>query len=480
MNHHDVIVIGAGPAGLSASACLAEMGLDVLTLDEQSRVGGQIYRNIEAAPQERVDIIGEDYAKGLDIAKRFRKSGAAYENSAMVWQAETDGTLCYSRLGASHQIRANYIIVATGAMERPVPIPGWTLPGVMGVGAANNLAKEAGLNPSGRVVLAGSGPLLLLEATLLVKKGVEIAAILETTPVIPPAPAIPRAPKALLRADFLWKGVSMMREIKKARIPHHKSITHIRAIGQERLNAVEAMCGNKQLHIEADMLLLHFGVIPNTHIFRQIGCNMVWKPDQRYWHPACDQWGHTNCERIFAAGDGAVVAGAIAAEYKGELTALEVARCSGIIPEYERDMLAAPIEEALKHDGWPRPFVDAIYAPRPEHFIFEDNTVICRCENVTVADLRKIVKEGVRELNEVKIVTRSGMGPCQGRMCGPALAEVIAAELNISPHTAGRLNIRPPLKPVPLSEVAEMELDTGIKESVNWLLDKKKNGKTGA
>lgn len=247
MSHHDVTVIGAGPAGLSAGACLAEMGLDVLTLDEQSRVGGQIYRNLEAAPPDRRNLLGEDYTRGLAVARRFRQSGAAYENSATVWQVEPDGRICYSRLGVSAELRANYIIVATGAMERPVPIPGWTLMGVMGVGAANNLAKEAGLNPAGRVVLAGSGPLLLLEASLLVKKGVHIAAILETTPALPPAPAIPRAPKALIRADFLWKGVSMLREIKKAGVPHHKGVTHIRAIGAERVEAVEANCGGKRL-----------------------------------------------------------------------------------------------------------------------------------------------------------------------------------------------------------------------------------------
>ncbi len=481
MSHHDVIVIGAGPAGLAASACLAEMGLNVLTLDEQSRIGGQIYRNMEASPRHRRDLLGEDYTEGLDIARRFRRSGAAYENGATVWQVEPDGTLCYSRQGKSAQIKANYIIVATGAMERPMPIPGWNLSGVMGAGAANNLFKEAGLNPSGRVVLAGSGPLLLLEASLLAKKGVRVAALLESTPVIPPAPAISAAPKALRRTDFLWKGVAMLRDIKKAGIPHHKGVTHIRAIGRDRLEAVEAKHAGKLLRLDADLLLLHFGVIPNTHIFSQIGCKMVWKADQRYWHPQCDEWGHTNCERIFAAGDGAVVAGAWAAQYKGELAALEVAQCLGIIPAYERDALAEPLKKALKHDHWPRPLVDAIYAPRPEQITFDDNTVICRCENVTVGDLRKVVHEGVRELNELKVVTRSGMGPCQGRMCGPALAEVIAAELDRSPDQAGRLNIRPPLKPVPLLEIAEMTMHVGPAAGANWLLDKKKNaGKKGA
>ena len=206
----------------------------------------------------------------------------------------------------------------------------------------------------------------------------------------------------------------MLREIKKAGIPTTKG-SPISAPSAETASKPSKPPRRQSVRMETDMLLLHFGVIPNTQIFRQIGCEMVWKPDQRYWHPACDEWGHTTCECLFAAGDGAVVSGALAAQYKGELAALKLA-CLGIIPAYERDTLADPIKKLLRHDRWPRPFVDAIYAPRPENITFDDSTVICRCENITVGDLRKVVKEGVRELNEVKIVTRSGMGPCQGRM----------------------------------------------------------------
>lgn len=471
--HFDAVIIGTGPAGLSAGSCLGEMGLNILVLDEQDRLGGQIYRNIEDAPGPRRSMLGEDYARGLDLAERFRKTGAAYENNALVWQVNPDGTICYSKAGKSRQIRANFIIAATGAMERPVPVPGWTLPGVMGAGAANNLTKEAGLTPEGRVVLAGSGPLLLLEADLLIKKGVEIAAILETTPMLPSPKAIVHAPAALRRADFLWKGVSMLRAVKKAGIPHYKGVTHIKARGGERVESVEAVCNGKALQFSTDLLLLHFGVIPNTHLFRQAGCAMQWQPQQRYWYPGTDDWGRTSCDRIFAAGDGASVGGALAAQYKGALAALEVAHCSGIIPVYERNMLAEPIRQALTHDAWPRPFVDAIYAPRPEQFSFEDDTVICRCENIRVTDIRRVIQEGVRELNEVKIVIRCGMGPCQGRMCGPALAELVAMELDISPEQAGRLNIRPPVKPLPLEEVAGLELLPAGTNGKNWLLDKK-------
>lgn len=470
--HVDVIVIGAGPAGLSAAATLAEMGLSVLTLDEQERIGGQIYRNIEGAPPENLHAFGEDYAKGIPIAGRFRKSGADHESGASVWQVEPDGRVCYSRQGKSQRIQANYTIVATGAMERPVPLPGWNLPGVMGAGAVNNLSKEAFLIPSGEVVLAGSGPLLLLEASLLIKKKVAVAAILDTTPQLPSAVAVSRAPQALRRADFLWKGLAMLNDIKAAGIPHHKGVTQIRIVGKDAVEAIEARCGQKRLHIPATLALLHFGVIPNTHIFRQMGCHMVWKSDQRYWHPKCDPWGRTNFERIFAAGDGASVSGGLAAQYKGELAALEVARCLGIIPAYERDNLAAPIQKALKLDHWPRPFVDAVYAPRPEQFTFDDDTVICRCENVTVGAVRQAVKEGANELNELKIMTRSGMGPCQGRMCGAALAELVAAELSVSPEKTGLLNIRAPLRLLPLEEIAAMPLEER-RESSNWLLDKK-------
>jgi thioredoxin reductase/bacterioferritin-associated ferredoxin len=457
-SHYDVIVIGAGPAGLTASSCLAEMGLKVLTLDEQNRIGGQIYRNIENASEQNLQKMGEDYRRGLQLGKRFKKSSAEYINSATVWNVEPEGRVCYSRDGVSERITSNYIIIAAGAMERPVPIPGWTLPGVMGAGAVNGLAKEADLSPSGPVVLAGSGPLLLLEAALLIEKKTEIAAILETTPKIPSAKILPHLPKALLGTGFLLKGVKMLQDIRKSKVPHYKGITNLKAVGETALTSVEADYGTKKLNFPAELLLLHFGVLPETHIYRLLKCHMEWDENHRYWYPHTDKWGRTNFEKIFAAGDGTTVRGALAAEYKGELAALEVAQCLGIIPDYERNRLAASIQEALKEDGYPRPLIDAFFAFNPKHFAFEDETILCRCENISIGDVRAIVRQGVTDLNEVKAITRCGMGPCQGRMCGPALGEIVAAELNCSIPRAGLLTIRPPLKQIPLEEVAAMDI----------------------
>jgi bacterioferritin-associated ferredoxin len=143
---------------------------------------------------------------------------------------------------------------------------------------------------------------------------------------------------------------------------------------------------------------------------------------------------------------------------KGELSALEVAHCLGIIPAYERDRLATPQREEFTKDGYPRPLIDAFFAFDPEKFTFDDQTVLCRCENVTVGDIKKIVSEGVTDLNEVKAITRCGMGPCQGRMCGPVLGEIVAAELETRVPVTGLLTIRPPLKQIPLEEVAAMDI----------------------
>ncbi|WP_028584762.1 FAD-dependent oxidoreductase [Desulfogranum mediterraneum] len=456
---YDVVIIGAGPAGINAGATLAEMGLQVVLLDEQQSLGGQIYRNISHASAELLADMGAEYQRGRELVARFEQSGAGHEPGATVWHVEADGHVYYSKEGTSHQLKANYVLVATGAMERPVPFPGWNLPGVMGAGAVNNLAKEAGLVPDCEVALVGSGPLLLLEASLLIKKGVRISTILETTPKLPPLTAVAKLPPALKRMDFLTKGLKMVSEIKRSGAEHYKGVTKIKALGKERVETVEAYSDSEQLHFPAGLLLTHFGVIPNTHIFRLIGCHLEWNQEQRYWFPKADQWGRTNFEKIFAAGDGAGVRGALAAEYRGELAALELARCLGVIPTYERDLLARPIREAILHDHHPRPFVDAVYAPLFSKETLDKDTVLCRCEQVRVQDVRKAVQEGVRDVNEVKIVTRCGMGPCQGRMCGPALAEVMAAELSAPPERMGTLTVRPPLKPIPLEEVATMELE---------------------
>src|SRR5207247_1024053 len=175
----DLAIIGAGPAGMAAATLAAGLGLDTLLVDEQDAPGGQIYRAIERAPES--SPLGADYLAGRELAAALRGSTASYRPATAVWHIDSDGTLSLVVDGKSETVTARYILLATGAIERPVAIPGWTLPGVMTVGAAQIMLKTADLVPEGRAVLAGQGPLLALVALQLARAGAPPIAVLETT-----------------------------------------------------------------------------------------------------------------------------------------------------------------------------------------------------------------------------------------------------------------------------------------------------------
>lgn len=179
----DVLVIGGGPAGMTAATAAANAGLSVALIDERPDAGGQIYRGLENGPLRETHALGADYARGASIIERFRSASISMFFGASVWRIDTDdngGKAAISASGLHMTIPFKKLVAATGAMERPVPFPGWTLPGVMNIGAAQLLLNSSGLVPSGRVALLGNGALLLLFAQQLNNAGVKISAILDT------------------------------------------------------------------------------------------------------------------------------------------------------------------------------------------------------------------------------------------------------------------------------------------------------------
>ena len=291
----DVAVIGAGPAGLAAATEAASHGLSVVLFDEQPAPGGQIYRNIEGVDRRRLGkILDEDYLKGADIAKAFRASSADYRSGATVWRVDTEGSLAWTNGSAARITNAKRVISATGALERPVPVPGWTLPGVMGAGAAQILLKTAGMVPDGPTVIAGNGPLLYLVANQLFSAGTEIAAILETTRFRDYLGAARYAFGALKANEYLSKGNRMMQELKRKGLRVQSGTKNIRADGNEKLKTVRFTANHKEYEIEASTLLLHQGVVPNVQITRQMGATHEWYEPQRYWRPVTDEWGATS------------------------------------------------------------------------------------------------------------------------------------------------------------------------------------------
>jgi len=454
----DVAVIGAGPAGLTAATEAASHGLSVVLFDEQPAPGGQIYRNIEGVDRRRLGkILDEDYLKGADIAKAFRASSTDYRSGATVWRVDTAGSLAWTNGSAARITNAKRVISATGALERPVPVPGWTLPGVMGAGAAQILLKTAGMVPDGPTVIAGNGPLLYLVANQLFSAGTEIAAILETTRFRDYFGAARYAFGALKANEYLSKGNRLMQELKRKGLRVQSGTTNIRADGNEKLETVRFTANHKEFEIEASTLLLHQGVVPNVQITRQMGATHEWYEPQRYWRPVTDEWGATSVETLAIAGDGAGIFGAEVAAAAGQLAGLDAAHRLGKIDELDRDVKAGPLLRERNRLAGVRPLLDHLFQPTDDILRPADETLVCRCEEVTAGDIRECVAEGATGPNQLKAYTRCGMGPCQGRMCGLTVAEVIADARDKPVEEIGYYRLRPPIKPVTLGELAAME-----------------------
>lgn len=448
----DVLVVGAGPAGMLAAATAAENGLEVILIDEQERPGGQIYRSVGAPNSERHFLEEEDRRQGLRIVQRFLNSGAEYLPGATVWFAEPGRVIC-SHEGCSREIRTNIMVLATGAMERPVPFEGWTLPGVMGAGAADILYKGAGILPEGPVVLAGNGPFIPLVGSHLASLGVQIAGVLDTRPRSNNVAAISGLLPALSDLPFLMKGLSLLKKLKGSGAPFYHDVRSIKALGKTRLEQVSYFSSGKEHRLEAATLLVHQGVIPRIHMSRMLDLDHVWDKVQRYWHPVCDDKGRSSHDRIYVVGDGSFVHGAQASGFKGELAGIDALLRLKVISRAEAEERGAAARSALRQALAPRRFVDRYFAPRADLYDMADHIMVCRCEGVTAGDIRRAVVEGCRDLNDIKLRTRCGMGPCQGRMCGPAMAEIAAGALAENVPNLTPLRFRPPIRPIPLNEL---------------------------
>jgi octopine oxidase subunit A len=457
----DVVVIGAGPAGMAAATKLSSLGVAVTLLDENPAPGGQIYKAVDAVVRSRPEaarLLGADYTHGQTLTEELRRSSVEYRPKTTVWQVERDGTVAFTEANCAKIMKARFVVVATGAFERPVPVRGWTLPRVMTVGAAQLALKTGGIVPAGRVVLAGNGPLLLLAAGQLADAGADIAAVLETTQFSDYLRSAPFLPKAMFAPEYLVKGVKMRARLRRAGVPIISGMRAFEIVGSTSARAVTYTQGGRTATVAADLVLLHLGVVPNTQITWQAGCRHDWVPPQRHWRPVTDQWGRSSIASVFVAGDGAAIDGAYAAECKGRLCALEIACSLERLTERERDVAAKPIRRSYTHHASPRRMLDALFSP-PQCIVAPDQSDIlaCRCEEITVGAIHDAVDLGCLGPNQVKSYVRSGMGPCQGRMCGLTIGEIIAARRNSPMSDVGYLRVRPPIKPLTVGELAALD-----------------------
>ncbi|HEY9212346.1 MAG TPA: NAD(P)/FAD-dependent oxidoreductase [Ancylobacter sp.] len=455
LRDYDLAVIGAGPAGMAAAATASGLGLSTILLDEQPSPGGQIYRGIaEAAAATRV-VLGSDYRRGQDLVDGLARSHAHYVAGGTVFDISPAGQIAFQSVGQVRTVSARRIIVATGGQERPFPIEGWTLPGVMAAGAAQILLKQADLVPSGRVVLAGTGPLLWLLAAQILRAGGTIDLILETTPKRNWRAALRHLPR-FIASSYAAKGLALLAQVRR-KVRVVSGVSHLRAVGGERLESVAYRTGSgRDVMLAADTLLLHQGVVPSLHMPDALGCKIVWNAQQRSFQPEVDGWGTTSLDHVAVAGDGGGIGGAQSAARRGRIAALDAAFRFGRIDRTSRDRLARPDLKALDRDLKARCFLDVLYDPPAQFRVPTGDTIVCRCEEVPAYRIEAVIAQGALGPNQLKFFMRCGMGPCQGRLCGLTVTEMFAAGRGVSPKDVGHYRLRTPIKPVTVEEMASL------------------------
>ncbi len=445
-----VIVVGAGPAGTRAAARLVEAGLRPVVVDEGRLNGGQIYRRQPENFRRKANALyGFEAAKAAALHGAFEalRPRIDYRPETLAWNVH-DGALHLLHEERSEAIRFDALILASGATDRIMPLPGWTLPGVYSLGGAQIALKAQACAIGARPVFLGTGPLLYLVAYQYAKAGVEIAAVLDTSPF---SRRIAALPALASRPSMLAKGLYYSLGLARRGVPVLTGVTPVAISGERRVAAVEVRDRRGVLRrFDGDAVGLGYGLRSETQLADLARCRFVFDPVARQFLPETDADGRTSTSGVYLAGDGARILGADAAELAGRLAACAaLADLGRAVPADEfRRLRRALLPMARFRQGLEQAFAwpAALASGLP------DDTLVCRCEAITAGEIRRSATElGAPEINRAKAFSRVGMGRCQGRYCGLAAAEILAAALGIQVDQVGRLRGQAPVKPLPIA-----------------------------
>ena len=441
------VVVGAGPAGIASAALLARSSVRVTLIDESYAPGGQIYRR--PAPGLQLDM-RQVLGAGFDAYEDFHATAAAvcgqidYRPQALAWGIHDKAV--HLALGSSlAAVGYDALVLATGATDRVMPAPGWTLPGVFTLGAAQVLLKDQGCLIGRRVVFCGSSPLLYVAALQYLRAGGEVAAIIDTTRLFWKVRALPdmiAAPRTLA------EGLRYMHELRRRQIPVIHGAALERFDGDGRVSAVVYQApGGSPERITCDAVAYGHGLRPETQLAELAGCELHYDAVWRLHLPVIDVDGRA-CNGIYIAGDCGPIGGAEAAAVSGTLAGAAVLRDLGIpFADVNLDGLRGKLRRLRRFQ---RGMARAFAWPHQRAGALDDTVVLCRCENVSAGEVRAALRQpiGATEANRIKAATRCGMGRCQGRFCGAGLAELTAASLGRSHEELDRLRVQVPIKPL--------------------------------
>ena len=472
----DLLIVGAGPAGLSAARIASTQGLTVAVVDEQPRFGGQVFRQ---APQEfaAADPDSMDtYPFSHSLFEWARGcTEVQWHFSTLVWgifedpQDQSQRQIGVAGPDGAALLLARRILIATGAYDLPVAFPGWTLPGVLSAGGVQTMIKSQSLLPGQRFLLVGGHPLLLLLADLLLDAGAQIAEV-AISRSLPNLKEMLRATQSLPGQSRLVKQlIGILWKLRRHGVPLRFATGIEQAHGKEAVEAAtlckvdehwQAIPGT-QRRVDVDTVVVGYGLLASTELARQAGCAVQWDSAAGGWLVQHDDRLHSTQQGVMVAGEQTGIAGAYNAHLQGELAAwqcvLEMKQAGSV----EIEKTISDLSARLRRNRRFTDTVIALSAPKLEALSqrITADTVVCRCEEVTAQEVEQFLDAHpyVTDINSIKLACRTGMGMCQGRYCQHTVAQMLASRLGRTIDQVGIYKAQAPVKPVPLIALAKME-----------------------
>jgi thioredoxin reductase len=449
---------------LAAATTAARKGVTVSVLDEYPKPGGQYLKggSARAAPASATE------KRGRKLLKELAGLNVNLRTATLVWGVEQqEGSSAFNLAlqgpTGPDWLETQSLIVATGARELVVPFPGWTLPGVTTLGAAHLLTKEHDTLPGRRVLVAGSGVLVFPVVHQLLRLGAQVIGVFEASHLRD----WPRHTPALWgHGDRLREGLTYLTELARARVPYRPGRAVAKALGNDRLEGVEvvrlarngAPIPDSAQGLTVDALCVGYGFVPNIDVTQLLGCEHRFDASRGGWVPVVSQRLETTVPGAYAAGEVVGVDGAGAAMLEGHIAGLAAAEQLGYLDGDDVEQELHALQNQRRRYRRFGAVLNSLFAPRPGlDQLTTPDTMVCRCEEVTLAEVAASVHQGTRELDDLKTATRVGQGFCQGRTCGPHLARYVARETGRISAQVGMFHVRPPLKPVPAGYLAQGE-----------------------
>jgi NADPH-dependent 2,4-dienoyl-CoA reductase/sulfur reductase-like enzyme len=458
----EVLIIGNGLAGIVAANRLAEHGTDVVLLDENIHIGGQLLRQIperlgsaqvyhpDYVKKTGFNFIAALKAKKITVLNRARVLGIYPGREVLIEENEKK----------VRTLQVERILLATGAREKFLPFRGWTKPGVLSSGAVQVLIKGSGVLPARDLVIGGSGVFLYSVAYECLKAGAHVRAVLEQTRMFD---KLPLAGQLLHQWPKLIEGGRFLSKLIFSGVPMRFSTRIIEARGNGALEQVVSArvdgrghtVHGKEKTYPTQMLAVGYGFSANIELAQMAGCQSEYSAERGGWVVKTSDNLETSLPGIFAAGEITGIAGGLKSICEGEIAALAILHEQGqITSQFYEKQLAKLRKERYHHLQFGKYFNLLYGIPGAAYLDIPDDTLVCRCEDVTMGDIKKAVANGYDTPAMLKIALRSAMGDCQGRICGPVIYDILAALTGRSQDSMMPLVVRPPIKPVSIGSLA--------------------------